>query len=137
MATTWDLFRGDTSQWEDEFFYLDLVGQYGQPVLDVGCGTGRLVLDFLSSGLDVDGVDNSPKMLDICHEKARQLGLAPNLYRQAMESLNLPRKYRTIMVPSSSFQLVTDAELVGQTMKRFHEHLVPGGVLVMSFMVMW
>ena len=137
MATTWDLFRGDTSKWEDKFFFLDVIGQYGQPVLDVGCGTGRLVLDYLSQGLDIDGVDNSPDMLTICQEKAEQLGLAPNLYQQPMESLDLPRKYQTIIVPSSSFQLVTDTDLARQAMQQFYDHLLPGGVLVMPFMLMW
>ena len=137
MATTWDLLRGDTSEWEDKFFYLDLIPKYGGPVLDVGCGTGRLLLDFLNQGIDIDGVDNSPEMLAICREKADHLGLAPNLYHQAMESLALPRSYRVIIVPSSSFQLVTDKELARQAMDRFYEHLESGGVLVMPFMVLW
>lgn len=137
MATTWDLFRGDTSAWEDKFFYLELIRQYGEPVLDVGCGTGRLVLDYLGQGLDVDGVDNSPDMLAICQEKADQLGLTPNLYQQGMESLDLPHKYQTILVPSSSFQLVTDPTLAQQALKRFYDHLEPSGILVMSFMIMW
>lgn len=137
MATTWDLLRGDTSDWEDKFFYLELIRQYGGPVLDVGCGTGRLVLDYLGAGLDVDGVDNSPDMLAICQEKADQLGLTPNLYQQAMELLDLPRKYQTIIVPSSSFQLVTDMALAQRAMTRFYDHLVPGGVLIMPFMLLW
>ena len=137
MATTWDLFRGDTSNLEDKSFYLDLIDQYGQPVLDVGCGTGRLLLDYLSNGLDVDGVDNSPDMLAICQEKADHLGLAPNLYQQTMESLELPRSYQTILVPSISFQLVTDMDLAKQAMQCFYDHLLPGGLLVMPFMVMW
>ncbi len=40
MAQFWDLLRGDTSLWADRFFYLDVITQAGQPVLDVGCGTG-------------------------------------------------------------------------------------------------
>jgi ubiquinone/menaquinone biosynthesis C-methylase UbiE len=70
MASTWDLLRGDTSDWPDRFFFLDLIGQYGQPALDIGCGTGRLILDYMSQGLDVDGVDVSPEMLAICRDKA-------------------------------------------------------------------
>ncbi|MEK7785792.1 MAG: class I SAM-dependent methyltransferase, partial [Chloroflexota bacterium] len=137
MAATWDLFRGDTSNWEDRFFFLDVVRKYGQPTLDVGCGTGRLLLDFLSQGMDVDGVDISPEMLALCHQKAAKLGLKPNTFQQRMESLDLPRKYQTIIVPSSSFQLLTDPGLAAEAMGRFFAHLLPGGTLAMPFMNIW
>jgi ubiquinone/menaquinone biosynthesis C-methylase UbiE len=135
LASTWDLLRGDTSHWPDRFFFRDLIDRSGQPVLDVGCGTGRLLLDFMADGLDVDGIDNSPDMLSICREKAQKLGLQPNLYEQKMASLALPRKYQTIIVPSSSFQLITDKEDAKQAMTRFYGHLEPGGTLAMSFFV--
>ncbi len=137
MATTWDLFRGDTSGWADRFFFRDLILQSGQPALDVGCGTGRLRLDFASSGLDVDGVDISLEMLDLCRGRAADLALSPGLYRQAMEELDLPRRYRTIIVPSSSFQLVLEPRLAAEAMRRFYAHLLPGGVLAMPFMTIW
>jgi ubiquinone/menaquinone biosynthesis C-methylase UbiE len=84
-------------------------------------------LDYLTEGIDVDGVDNSPEMLAISRRKAQELGLQPVLYQQAMEALELPRAYRTILVPSSSFQLVTGAEAAVEAMRRFLRHLVPGG----------
>ena len=68
----------------------------GEPALDVGCGTGRLVLDYLQQGIECDGVDNSPEMLALCREKARVLHVSPNLYQQPMQDLGLPRRYRTI-----------------------------------------
>ena len=93
MAEAWDILRGDTSNWSDRFFYLELIRKYGQPVLDVGCGTGRLLLDYLQQGIDIDGVDNSPEMLAICKTKANKLGINPNLFEQNLESLEIPRKY--------------------------------------------
>ena len=137
MAQAWDVLRGDTSQWEDRFFFLELIGKLGQPVLDVGCGTGRLLLDYLQQGIDIDGVDNSPEMLALCREKAGRLGLAPRLYEQYMEDLNLPRSYRTILVPSSSLQLVIEPERVEQAMERLCAHLELGGALVAPFMTLW
>jgi ubiquinone/menaquinone biosynthesis C-methylase UbiE len=137
MAETWDLFRGDTSEWEDRFFLLECIEKFGQPVLDVGCGTGRLTLDYLAQGIDIDGVDNSPEMLEICRQKAQAQGLSPQIYEQWMETLVLPRQYRTILVPSSSFQLLLDEEKARQAMERFYAHLLPGGALVMPFMLLW
>lgn len=135
MAEFWDFFRGDTSNWSDRSFYRDLIAESGQPALDVGCGTGRLLLDYLADGVDIDGVDNSPDMLRICRQKAEALGLKPALYQQVMEALDVPRRYRSIIVPSSSFQLVTDPAAAERAMERFFAHLEPGGRLAMPFMV--
>jgi SAM-dependent methyltransferase len=137
MATFWDLFRGDTSTWEDRFFYLEVVKKYGQPVLDVGCGTGRILLDFMGQGIDIDGVDNSPDMLALLKQKAEKLDLKPTVHQQEMTQLSLPRRYQTVLVPSSSFQLLLDAALPPAAMDRFYEHLLPGGVLAMPFMTLW
>jgi SAM-dependent methyltransferase len=133
MAAAWDLLRGDTSGWADRDFFRDAIGGSGEPALDVGCGTGRLLLDYLLQGIDVDGVDDSPEMLALCREKAAALDLAPALYLQEMQDLDLPRRYRTICVPSSSFQLVLEPSEAARAMERFAAHLEPGGTLVMPF----
>lgn len=137
MAEAWDVLRGDTSRWEDRFFYLEVIQRSGQPVLDVGCGTGRLLLDYLAQGIDIDGVDNSPEMLALCRAKAARLGAQPRLYQQLMEDLDLPRRYQTILVPSSSLQLVIEPARVKEALARFYAHLLPGGVLAAPLMTLW
>jgi ubiquinone/menaquinone biosynthesis C-methylase UbiE len=133
VAQAWDLFRGDTSDWADRHFWLELIHGEGEPVLDVGCGTGRLLLDYLGLGIDVEGVDVSPEMLALCREKGTELGLTPTLYLQSMEELDLPRRYRTILVPSSSFQLVLEPDAARSAMHRLAAHLAPGGALLLPF----
>jgi SAM-dependent methyltransferase len=135
IAQAWDLLRGDYSAWPDRPFWRGIIEQQGGPALDVGCGTGRLLLDYLAAGLDVDGVDNSPEMLALCRRKAAAAGLAVEgrLFKQSMDALDLPRRYATIFVPSLSFLLLTDLGAAHQALTRFREHLAPGGVLVASF----
>ena len=137
MAQAWDVLRGDTSDWPDRPFFLEAICRYGQPALDVGCGTGRLLLDYLAQGIDVDGVDNSPEMLALCRKKAQALGLAPALYEQHLEALSLPRRYRTILIPSSTLQLVVEPASVEEALRRVREHLLPGGAVVASIMTLW
>jgi len=137
MVKYWDLLRGDTSDWEDRFFFLDVIRKYGQPALDIGCAAGRLLLDYLSQGIDIDGVDISPEMIAICRQNAAQKGLKPSLYNQSMTALNLLRKYKTILVPSSSFQLLLKPEEPLQAMRCIYEHLEPGGVFATPFMALW
>jgi SAM-dependent methyltransferase len=106
-------------------------------VLDVGCGTGRLLLDYLELGIDIDGVDNSPEMLALCREKADARGVQPSLYEQPLEALALGRRYRLILVPSSTLQLVTDPVLAAAAVQRLHDHLLDGGAVVASVMTLW
>jgi SAM-dependent methyltransferase len=137
MVRYWDLLRGDTSNWSDRFFYLDIIKKSGEPVLDVGCSSGRLILDYLSQGIDIDGVDISPEMISLCKQNAEKKNLRPNLYVQSMTELNLSRKYRTILAPSSSIQLLLEPGLPLQAMKRFYDHLESGGTVVSPFMTLW
>lgn len=137
MAQSWDVLRGDTSQSPDRFFYLKLIQAYGQPVLDVGCGTGRLLLDYLAQGIDIEGVDNSRDMLALCRQRANTLGVKPTLYEQYLETLALPRQYRTILIPSCTLQLLIDPTMVTQALQHLDRHLLPGGVVATSFMTVW
>jgi len=134
-ARAWDALRGDTSDWADRSFYLDLIDELGQPVLDVGCGTGRLLLDFLAAGIDIDGVEISPDMLAILQARAEAAGIdvTGRVHEAAMETMALGRRYRVILVPSSSFQLLIDPGDAARAMRRFHDHLEPQGTLVMPW----
>ena len=109
MAEAWDALRGDTSGWEDRDWFCEVIARRGEPVLDVGTGTGRLLLDFLAQGIDIEGVDNAPDMLERLHAKAAAAGLDVDgrVHLGRMQTLRLTRRFGTIMVPSSSFQLLS------------------------------
>ena len=131
----WDLLRGDTSKWSSRPYFLKLIQDSGQPALDVACGTGRVLLDYAQEGIDIDGVDISPEMIALCRANADRAGLKPHLAAQAMQHLSLPRRYQTIVVPSSSFLHLTNLQDAQQALQRFYEHLNPSGLLAMSMRI--
>lgn len=137
MAQAWDAIHPHPEQAPDRCFYRDLIERHGQPVLDIGCGTGRLLLDYLALGIDADGMDNSPEMLARCRLKAARLGLQPTLYEQHLECIDLPRRYRTILIPTSTLQYVTHAAQALHTLRRIRDHLLPGGVIAAEFQTLW
>ncbi|RKN74934.1 class I SAM-dependent methyltransferase [Paenibacillus ginsengarvi] len=91
--------------------------------LELGCGTGRLLLSYLAAGIEVDGVDCSKDMLEICRAKAKINGQDPVLYDQYMQQLNLPKKYMTIYIPAASFMLLTEREDAMEALKSIYAHL--------------
>ncbi|MHC5209903.1 MAG: class I SAM-dependent methyltransferase [Planctomycetota bacterium] len=131
-AETWDCLGGDEPQSDYEFIRALVEGQQGT-ALDVGCGTGRLLIRLLRDGLVVHGIDNSQDMLAICRAKARSQGLEPELFHQAMETLALPHRYATIFVACGSFMLHLDDRSAVTALRRFREHLAPDGVVLLTF----
>ncbi len=116
---------------EDIDVFRSFIESSGEPVLDAGCGTGRLLLPYLHEGIDIDGSDTSADMLEWCRQRAEREQLRANLYPQAMHELDLPRRYRTIIV-CGAFGLgaTRDQDLEG--LRRLRNHLEPGGRLYMD-----
>ncbi len=138
--TTRTWHHGLAARWWAEFnhgdddidYFRDAVVASGEPALDAGCGTGRLLLPLLRAGLDVDGSDTSSDMLAWCRKAAAAEGFRTMLYAQAMHELDIPRRYRTIVVCGAFGLGGTRADdLAG--LRRLHEHLEPGGTLVMDY----
>jgi SAM-dependent methyltransferase len=127
VARWWALFNLEGPEIE---FFRPFV-EAGQPALDVACGTGRLLIPYLAAGLDVDGCDVSADMLARCRERAEREGLSATLHAQAVHELDLPRRYRTILV-CGGFGLGGSRDQDALGLRRLYEHLEPGGTLVLD-----
>lgn len=135
-AVAWELFSGEDPG-VDYPFFRRAIEEGGEPALDVGCATGRLLLPLLQAGFDVDGVEPSEDMLTICRRRAVERGLTPALHRQTLQGLTLPRRYRTIIVPCGTIQLIAERAEAAEALRRCHVHLTPGGHLVLILYNRW
>ena len=130
-ADTYDLWFGDEPFWDQRFFF-ERIRENGGAALELACGTGRLLVPFLRDGLDVEGVDASCRMLELCRQKAVAAGLAPVLHEQLMQALDVPRRFHTIYIPADSFRMVVDRAEATQALVRSRNHLAPGGELIVT-----
>lgn len=137
MSRTWH--HGLLARWWAEFIvdgddiavFKELVEASGTPALDAGCGTGRVLLPLLRAGLDVDGSDVSEDMLGWCRDRAEADGLDVAVFAQAMHELDLPRRYRTIIVVGA-FGVGSDRTEDLEGLRRLYAHLEPGGLLLID-----
>jgi len=113
-------------------FYAGFARELGGPIHEPMCGTGRFLLPLLEEGLDVSGSDTSRHMLAACARRGRELGLEPRLSQQSVEDLSCAEPPRLVMIPSGSFSLLLDDELAHRALRRLHDALAPGGVLLVE-----
>ena len=127
MAEWWAMFNTDGPE-------IDYFGGYvahGQPALDAGCGTGRLLVPWLRAGYDVDGCDTSADMIARCREQAAAEGLHPHLDVTPLHGLAPRRSYRTIVV-CGVFGLGSSRDEDAEALRRLHDALTPGGMLLID-----
>jgi SAM-dependent methyltransferase len=121
------------SNFEDDLpFWRSMVETFGSPVLELGCGTGRVILELAKSGYKIEGVDCDPAMLDLARSK-----LFPK-YRETVRlhigdirNFSLPNRFPLIIIPCNTMAYFNDGEceLILRCSK---EHLDRGGHLVME-----
>ncbi len=116
----------------DVEFYLERLRSCTGRVLEPAVGTGRVLIPLLEAGLAVEGMDSSSEMLAVCRAHCAERGLEPVLHEADMRSLSLPDRYEAIIVPAGSFLLIEQREESFGTLRRFREHLVPGGRLILD-----
>ena len=119
---------------DDLDFYRNLAARTGGPVLEVGCGTGRVLLPLARGGTRLTGVDVSAAMLGRARAKLAAGGLAERvkLVEADARTMVLEERYRLAYVALNTFMHFTTAEAQTATLRRIHTHLVSGGLLVLD-----
>jgi ubiquinone/menaquinone biosynthesis C-methylase UbiE len=111
----------------DAAFYRALAQETGGPVLELACGTGRVLLPIAALGIPCVGVDASPAMLAVLRAKNPPQNL--ELMEARMESFDLGgRQFRLVTCPFRAFQHLLDVEAQLAALANVRRHLAPGGM---------
>ena len=131
-AEVYDIDKPIGHSFGDVEFYSERLRSCAGPILEPAVGTGRVLIPLLEAGLTVEGVDGSPEMLAVCRARCAQRGLHPVLHEGDMRTLSLSKRYEAVIVPAGSFLLIERREESIGVLRRFRDHLVPGGRLIVD-----
>lgn len=135
VAEFYDLTYGHKRS-EDIGFFIDYSKKANGRTLELGCGTGRVLVPTAVSGCEITGLDLSPYMLKICQEKlAKQPGeVQPRvrLLQGGMTSFNTGETYSLVTTPFRPFQHLISAEEQKACLECAYRHLAPAGLIILD-----
>jgi SAM-dependent methyltransferase len=132
LAEAYDVWLPPDRNYDDVDTYRHAIEHGGGSALELGCGNGRLLLNYLRDGLHVEGVDASVDMLAICAQHARDARLDVTLHHTDWTTLDLKTRFATIYNPAGSFMLIEDDDRARAALATWQRHLRPGGKLWVS-----
>lgn len=104
---------------------LDLARSYGPEILELGCGTGRVLRALEAAGFAPVGVDSSEEAVAV----ARRRSPALHIEVQAMQRLNLARMFGLVLIPFNTFEMLLTVEDRLAALSHAHSHCRPGALL--------
>lgn len=99
-------------------------------ILDLGCGTGRILFRLVEEGIIVDGVDSSTAMLEVAQEKAKMYVLKPNFYCMNLTNLQLEKEYSMMYMVGNTFQHILTNSQQDEMLIKVYQHLSTGGIFI-------
>jgi 2-polyprenyl-3-methyl-5-hydroxy-6-metoxy-1,4-benzoquinol methylase len=117
---------------EDLIFYQNQIEKYGEPVLELACGTGRLTIPIAEQGINITGLDISEKMLSQAKMKANKKGLKLNWVKSDCRNFNLRKKFKYIFIPFNSIAHLHNLESIEACFSSVKKHLSPDGRFVVD-----
>lgn len=128
----YDLDKPVGRSFGDIEYYRARLGNCAGPVLEPAVGNGRFFVPMLESGIAIEGFDPSEEMLGYCRQHCAENSLDAKLARQTFEAFSYDHKFEAVVVPLGSFQLITDLAAAKAVLKRFYDHLLPNGRLLID-----
>jgi SAM-dependent methyltransferase len=118
----------------DVAFYVEEARSAGGRVLEIGCGTGRVLIPTARAGLEITGIDASPRMLDICRHRLGtelpEIQSRVTLIEADMRCFDLDRRFALATIPFRPFQHLVTVDDQLACLAAIHRHLSENGRLI-------
>jgi SAM-dependent methyltransferase len=126
---------------EDVDFFVQAARESRGPVLELGCGTGRVLIPTARAGIEITGADASEEMLRVCRlrleQETQQVRSKVHLVQARMQEFALDMRFRLITLPFRPFQHLLTVEDQISCLRHAHAHLHPGGRLILDLFNPW
>jgi SAM-dependent methyltransferase len=120
----------------DVAFFVEAATIAGSPVLEVGCGTGRVLIPTARAGIDIVGLDLSPHMLAVCRERLQKepdaVQSRVRLRQADMRDFDLGQRFTLATIPFRPFQHLLTVEDQLACLTCIHRHLTDDGLLMLD-----
>lgn len=130
-----DLYDFDFPITGDVSFWVEMARRANFPVLELGCGTGRLLVPIAKAGILATGIDTSERMLELAAKKARDAGIEGRLNFAVAEmadfSLDITG-YTLCFAARNTFMHLLTKEDQESCLSCVREHLIDGGKLAID-----
>ncbi len=121
---------------EDVGFWVEMARDSGGPVLELGCGTGRVLIPTARAGIRITGIDLSSSMLAVCRQKladeSDEVRARAELAQVDMRDFRLEGKFHLATTPFRPFQHLITVEDQLSCLRSVHRHLVDEGRFVLD-----
>ncbi len=120
----------------DVAFFVEAAQTSGGPVLEIGCGTGRVLIPTARAGIAISGIDLSPHMLDVCQRRLAQEPVEVQgrvqLDLADMRDFDLGQTFKLITMPFRPFQHLIEVEDQIACLRCIRQHLADDGRFVLD-----
>ncbi|HXR63491.1 MAG TPA: class I SAM-dependent methyltransferase [Rudaea sp.] len=135
IADVYATDMGQSMPFDDVAWYRSACLQHAGPVLELGCGTGRILLELLAAGIDAIGADRSLPMLQRLLKDAAARNLPAHVVQTDLHAIALSATFGVILAPYSLITYLVDADAAVQVLRRVQRLLAPDGVLAVDAFV--
>jgi SAM-dependent methyltransferase len=120
----------------DVDFFVEIAREAKGPVLEVGCGTGRVLIPTARAGVDIVGLEVSGPMLDRCRknleQEPKEVQARVQLVQSDMRHFHIGCEFALATTPFRSFQHIIAVDDQIAALRCIHSHLADGGRLVLD-----